>query len=213
MHWMGKVALAFCVLGVGTADARLPSRLFALSSDDPALDDLPVSLTLTLADEEPEHRYMKLGASLVSPLELASLEPGWSSDSPSDDIQPLAPIIHTAAGAPLRGALLDQCRFRMRKVRNIGKGASPDGRPTSCRLLSFAGRQGFRDRAALRRRGLRLRFRSALRPMLSAQGLDSIRMMLVMFPPAPVASRPAPTVAFARPMPPPIAPPPPPPRR
>ena len=190
------------MLGAGVADARVPAHPFSYEAEaeaEPQIDELPVALMLTLADEEPEHRFRTLGASLVSGLELgamdlpmASMELGWADTSfgPSDDIQPLSPIIHTISIGPLKGALLDQCRFRMRKVGKIGKGASPDGRPASCRLLYFAGRQAFRDRGARRRRGLRLRFGSSMRPLMASAG-----PLPMLPPPAPAGSHRAPIIA------------------
>lgn len=54
-----------------------------------------------------------------------------------------------------RGALLDRCRMRMRRVLEIGRKASPDGRPTACHLLSFL--RPWRAKYALLRRRSRVR--------------------------------------------------------
>jgi len=54
-----------------------------------------------------------------------------------------------------RGALLDRCRMRMRRVLEIGHNASPDGRPAACRLLSFL--RPWRTKYAFLRRRSRVR--------------------------------------------------------
>ena len=57
------VGLAFAVFGPGVATARVPARLFSYEPEpevEPDAVELPVSLTLTLADEEPVHHFMRL---------------------------------------------------------------------------------------------------------------------------------------------------------
>jgi hypothetical protein len=65
---------------------------------------------------------------------------------------------HLVMVGRVRGAMLDRCRARMRSVVLIGHGASTDGRPDTCRLLSFVGRTKYRERAMKRRAGVRSRF-------------------------------------------------------
>jgi hypothetical protein len=94
--------------------------------------------------------------SLVPQLEMPEVE------------EPEAPLaMHEATVPPhlvmigrSRGAMLDRCRGRMRNVSLIGHGASTDGRPDTCRLLSFVGMQKNRERAMARRAGVRTRFSS-----------------------------------------------------
>ncbi len=85
-------------------------------------------------------------------------------ESPRDEHAPLL-FSHADRSAlsllQPHGVARERCRPQMRNVLRIGHGASPDGRPESCRLFSFVRRWRMRDAmiGAFRRRELpRLRF-------------------------------------------------------
>lgn len=143
---------------------------------------------------------------LASALEL---DPGFSVGGDEDDDldvfgPPPAPQLSGILELGSRGAMLDRCRMRMRDVTQIGEGASPDGRPATCRLLSFIRRQRFREAAGRRRRPLRLRFRPE--PLLVQRRIIlPAQLGITLAPPSPpVAHRirlpaPPPSVAVASP--------------
>lgn len=112
---------------------------------------------------EPEEVPFELG--LAPSLELGPLPSAELPEVPEDSLLPPLEMAHEAIVPPhaaivgrSRGAMLDRCRFRMRSVALIGHGASPDGRPEACRLLSYVRRMRIRETSLRRRTGLRIRF-------------------------------------------------------
>lgn len=86
--------------------------------------------------------------------EIEEPSPELALDGPLDLLEPL-PSRPNGSEVPesrLYERVIEQCRSFRRNLSKIGKDASPDGRPQTCRLISFMRRQRWRDAMGRRRR-------------------------------------------------------------
>ncbi len=122
------------------------------------------------------------------------------SDEPlgSISLDPLPVHQVSVPEAALYEQIIEQCRSYRRNLSKIGRDASPDGRPQTCRLISFMRRQRWRD-AMARRRRLRL----APPVMLLTEPLRArpIQTVSVGAPPAPRTSVVPPPPSSLKPLP------------